>query len=329
MEKMLVLSFDSLKCSICDGLLESPMECNNCHNLFCEECLDEYLSTKDKYRRIYFCPLCRNKKNSFCKNEKINNMLEKYKNSDKKLCIKCQSVIEKEKYEDHINKCWFKCNICHKVFGNETKFAKHIAKEKIHDLDTILNKFNRKANILENKNINNNKTDDDYGKLKREKFQNNLNQNKDDKKEESDFILVDRNGYNVKYDLYFCGKENGINCECCVNKTCSPNGEICPECMKKNLKLHELKRYYLINKKGRACKYIHGYFHCYSKFERIIEDKGGNFFKKEVTCSNDYTCEACKYITKIMKYYLSTHIIQKLVSRDMELNKTGKNSYKF
>ena len=26
--------------------------CKKCENLFCEECLDEYLSTKDKYRRI-------------------------------------------------------------------------------------------------------------------------------------------------------------------------------------------------------------------------------------------------------------------------------------
>ena len=327
---MLILPFDTLKCGICDELLESPIECNNCHNLFCEECLDEYLNTKDKYRRIYFCPLCRNNKNSFSKNGKINNMLEKYKNSDKKLCVKCHTVIDKEKYEEHTNKCWFKCNICHKVFGNETKFIKHFTRDKNHDLDIILNKFNRKKNKLESKNeINSKKTDCDYGKIKREKFQNNLKLKKDDKKEESDFIVVDRNGYNVKYDLYFCGKENGINCECCINKTCSPNGEICPECMKKNIKLHELKRYYLINKMGRACKYSQGYFHCYSKFERITKDKGGNYFKNEITCSDNYTCEACKYITKIMNYYLSIHTIQKLVARDMELNKTGKNSYKY
>ena len=99
--------------------------------------------------------------------------------------------------------------------------------------------------------------------------------------------------------------------------------------MKKNLKLHKLKRYYLINKMGRACKYSHGYFHCNSKFENITQDKGGNYFKNEITCSNDYTCEACKYITKIMNYYLSSHMMQKLISRDMELNKTGKNSYKY
>ena len=320
---MLILPLENLKCGICDELLESPIECNNCHNLFCEECLDEYLNTKDKYRRIYFCPLCRNKKSSFSKNVKINNMIENYKNSDKRLCVKCQSVIEKEKYNEHINKCWFKCNICHKVFANETKFLNHLTKDKIHDLDYILIKFNRKVNKLENKNEPHKKTDDDYGKIKREKFQNNLNQ----KKEESDFILVDKNGYNVKYDLYFCGKENRINCQCCVNKTCSPNGEICPECMKKNIKLHELKGYYLINKKGRACKYGHGYFHCFSKIEDIKQDKGGNYFKYEKTCGIDYTCEACKYITKIMNHYLSTHTIKKLMARDMESNKTDKNSY--
>lgn len=326
MEKMIIIPRDTLKCGICYELLNSPVECNECHNLFCKECLDDYLTTKDKYRRIYFCPLCRSKKNSFSQNLKINNILEKYTKSDKIICLKCQSIIEKEKYENHKNICWFKCNICKKVFEDESKFIEHIAKDRIHNLDMILNNFNRKANKNENEKDN---KKDDYGKIKREKFQNNLIQKKDDINEESDFILVDRNGYNVKYDLYFCGKENGIKCQCCVNKTCSPNGEICPKCMKKNIKFHELKGYYLINKMGRACKYSNGYFHCHSKFEYIKEDKGGNFFKHEITCANNYTCEACKYITKIMNHYLSTNIIKKLVERDIKLNKTGKNNYKY
>ena len=65
MENMLILSRESLICNICDDLLENPYECKSCNNLFCEECINSYINTKDKYRRLYFCPLCRTKKNNF------------------------------------------------------------------------------------------------------------------------------------------------------------------------------------------------------------------------------------------------------------------------
>ena len=87
--------------------------------------------------------------------------------------------------------------------------------------------------------------------------------------------------------------------------------------MKKNQKLHNLKRHYLINKKGKACRYCHGNFHCNSINEEIMKDQGGNFYKKQNICKGDYTCDACKYITKIMNYYLPAEIIKKLIERDL------------
>ena len=321
---MILLPHDSLTCGICYDLLNSPYECNGCHNLFCEECLNLYLTTKDKFKRIYFCPICRNKKNNFSKNLKIENILEKYKNSDKKLCPKCLGVFEHEKYNNHINKCWIKCQFCKELFHNENKFLKHFTKNKNHDLSQIVNKFNRKANLFENKTKSEERKNSEHEQIKREKFENNLDIKKSEE-EEKDFILIDREGYNVKYDLYFCGKNNGINCKCCESRICCPSGEICPQCMKKNLEFHELKGYYLINKSGKACKYSHGSFHCYSKFENIVKDIGGNYFKEKKICSKNYTCEACKNITKLMNYYLSTHTIKKLFERD---NKAEKNSLK-
>ena len=186
----------------------------------------------------------------------------------------------------------------------------HYTKSKNHDLNQILDKFNRKSNLGNTQ----------YGEIKRGKFENNLNKN-EEKEKDNKVILVDKVDFNTKYDLYFCGKENGINCHCCEKKTCCPDGEICPECMKKNLKFHELKGYYLINKEGRACKYNNGYFHCYSKFDEIKKDKGGNYFKSQKICGNNYTCEACKNITKLMNYYLSSHTIKKLIERDIKAQK--------
>ena len=315
MQCNLLLPHESLICGICYDLLESPYECSGCSNLFCEECLNHYLSTKDEYRRIYFCPICRSKKNNFTKNSKINKILLQFKNSGKKLCPKCKSIIEQDKYKEHINICWHKCNICKKIFSNEEKFLSHFSKDKNHDLENILNKFNRKANFSkkeENKNCS-------YGKIKREPFENNLVKKENIEEDSSDMVLIDRQGFNLNYDLYFCGKKNGINCKCCDTGICCPNGELCADCMKKNLKFHGLKRYYLINKKGRACKYRNGAFHCYSKFPDIKQDQTGNYFKTDKICSDDYTCEACKNITKLMNYYFPTNLIKKLVERDMQI----------
>ena len=325
MENILVLPRESLICSICDDLLEKPYECKSCNNLFCEDCINSYISTKDKYRRLYFCPLCRSKKNNFCLNSKINELLENFKNSGKKLCVKCQSIFSQEKYKSHINNCWYKCMICHQIFPNKNKFLEHYPKNEIHELNKVLNKFNRKENTKNNKQKNEDESKG-YGKIKRGKFINNLH--KKENEEENGFVVIKRNGFNSEYNLYFCGENNGIECNCCVNKTCSPEGEICPKCMKENLKYHNLKGYYLINKEGRACKFSHGNFHCYSKFIEIVQDKGGNFYKQEKICCDKYTCEACKNITGIMKYYLPTQIIKKLIERDAQASKiiTYKNN---
>ena len=319
METVLVLPRESLICSICDDLLEKPYECNSCHNLFCDNCIKSYLDTKDKYRRLYYCPLCRDRKNNFCENSKINELIENFKNSEKVICKKCKCVLNKTNFRNHISKCWYKCKICHLLFSDEFKFLEHFSKNEDQELIKVLLKFNRKANL----NINN-KTNEDKNKkeiITRGKFENNLKKDENNEKENECERLIPQKGHNPKYDLYFCGKENGIKCKCCTSKICSPEGELCPDCMKININYHNLKKYYLINKKGRACKYSHGSFHCYSKYYIIKQDKGGNYFKEEKKCCNNNTCEDCQNITKIMNYYLSTHIIKKLVERDIKSSK--------
>ena len=181
------------------------------------------------------------------------------------------------------------------LFSNEQNFLDHFSKES-QELIKVIDKFNRKTNSkINNKDKNNNNNSDNeknYGKIKREKFENNLHK-KENTKKENNFVIIDKTGYNMNYDLYFCGKSNGINCKCCVSKICSPEGEICPHCMRNNLKFHNLKGYYLINKKGKACKYSHGNYHCYTKFDEIKQDKGGNFFKDQKIFFDKFTCESC------------------------------------
>jgi hypothetical protein len=314
MESLLILPIESLTCSICYDVLEHPFECNNCHNLFCQNCIKDYLNTKDKYRRKYFCPLCRNKRNNFSENVGVDNILSEFQITGKKICNKCNNVFDEDKYKSHINKCWHKCIKCHKIFIDEMVFLKHFSKHGKNEKEKLINAyFNKKVDII--RKINEQKNEENIGKIKREKFLNNLVETNNNKN--SSMQIVDKNDYNPKYDLYFCGKDNNINCSCCSNKKCSPNGELCKNCMKKNLKLHGLKKHYLINKKGQACRYSHGNFHCNSLFEEIKEDQGGNFYKKQNICKGNFTCEACKNITELMNHYLPTEVIKKLIERDL------------
>ena len=313
MESLLILPIESLTCSICYDILEHPFECNNCHNLFCQNCIKDYLNTKDKYRRKYFCPLCRNKKNNFSENAGVNNILSEFLITGKKVCNKCNNVFDEDKFKSHINKCWHKCIKCHKIFIDEMVFLKHFSIHGKNEKEKLINAyFNKKVDII--RKINEQKNEEDTGKIKREKFMNNLVETNNNN---NSMQIIDKNDYNPKYDLYFCGKNNNINCSCCSNKKCSPNGELCKNCMKKNLKLHGLKKHYLINKKGKACRYSHGNFHCNSSFEEIKEDQGGNFYKKQNICKGNFTCEACKNITELMNHYLPTEVIKKLIERDL------------
>ena len=241
MSTLLILPHESLTCSICYEILDHPVECKNCHNLFCQDCIKDYLTSRDKYRRLFFCPLCRNKKNNFEENSEVNNILNQYKISGKKICNKCNNVFDENKIQSHYEKCWIKCIKCHKIFSDDEKFLKHFDTHGINEMEKIINTyFNKKEE--RNKKIYEEKIEDNYGKIKREKFENNLlksknNSPKNISQNENSILIIDKNDYNAKYDLYFCGKNNNIDCSCCINKKCCPNGELCINCMKKKSKI--------------------------------------------------------------------------------------------
>ena len=122
--------------------------------------------------------------------------------------------------------------------------------------------------------------------------------------------------YNPEYDLFFCGKPNHIDCICCTDHKCKPGACMCISCMKLNKKYHKLKSHYLINKSGRACKYSHGYFHCYCNYTHIVHDVGNNIFKPVYRCQGENICKPCEEITLLMETYLPNTICQKLRDRE-------------
>jgi len=121
---------------------------------------------------------------------------------------------------------------------------------------------------------------------------------------------------NIEYDLFFCGKPNHIDCICCTEHKCRPGACMCISCMKLNKKYHKLKSHYLINKSGRACKYSHGFFHCYCNYTHIVHDVGNNIFKPVYRCQGENICKPCEEITLLMETYLPSTICQKLRDRE-------------
>lgn len=99
--------------------------------------------------------------------------------------------------------------------------------------------------------------------------------------------------YKESFGLFFCGKNINYNNEKDVK--CCPNQMICKECMKKNKKIYNLDKLYLININGRlAKKRKDGNFHCFGHFIK------GNLIEN---CVKGFTCEACKLLKSYENYY--------------------------
>jgi hypothetical protein len=131
-----------------------------------------------------------------------------------------------------------------------------------------------------------------------------------------DYIVPKKCRFLEKYNLYYCFRDNNLNCNCCKNHICQPGNCICKECMQTNLSYHGLKKYYLINKAGRACKYSNFSFHCHCRYERRTRnDNDVNFISMEWCHYPNFPCLACQEITILMDKYLDEEIIRKLKSK--------------
>ena len=160
-----------------------------------------------------------------------------------------------------------------------------------------------------------------YGNERFEKFQKSqifldaceIKKQKSSSKQSNSFKIPEKCKFSEKYNLYYCYKNSNLNCNCCKNHICQPGNCICKECMQTNLSYHGLKKYYLINKAGRACKYSYNSFHCHCKIKTKTQNDNGNVFIGINWCHYpSYPCEACDQVTKLMEIYLEPEIVQKL-----------------
>ena len=90
---------DFLICMICTNLVMNPIECTECHRVFCVGCINTWRRNKD------YCP-------SLCKKMKYDQVHPFVKQSLAKLMAKCpykgcSEVSAYEKYKEHLYNCKF------------------------------------------------------------------------------------------------------------------------------------------------------------------------------------------------------------------------------
>jgi len=118
--------------------------------------------------------------------------------------------------------------------------------------------------------------------------------------------------YYKKEDLIYCGKNNHIKCNCCKNHLCIPGNCMCFDCMNLNKKYHKINIKYLINKKGRVCKFDKC-FNCNICYKIIHKDSDGNMYSRIKNCVNkNKICDDCKILNKIYGYYFDKDTIKNL-----------------
>ena len=106
---------DDIKCSICHGVLINPMECNQCENCFCMNCLQKWL------KECGCCPFkCSSNPDFKMKPHKIiRNLLSQLKIRCRNENFGCKEIIDYQKLEIHEEvECEFEFVACpNKEYG--------------------------------------------------------------------------------------------------------------------------------------------------------------------------------------------------------------------
>ena len=118
--------------------------------------------------------------------------------------------------------------------------------------------------------------------------------------------------YSEEYDLFYCGKNNNINCSCCKDKICKLGNCLCVNCMKINIEYHDLKSHYLINKSGRLTK-VNQILECFCCCLFIEDNSPVKCGYRDMVSKKYYTCKSCEDLTKIITNYLSLSNINNLI----------------
>ena len=335
---------DELICPICYLFLEDPIECIYCQTNFCKHCVKELIEYNKRKNNPNNCPLCQKewklKENEIFRtiiNEKI-----------QLICQKCKKPFQNQNLlDEHIKKCKkYKCKICHENYFTDN-FLKHIIdshKEIIINISNrnfkgdpfpkVINTVihpNAKPNEFNSKNSNDETSKSEINEKNKFMFSKYPEGNDVNKVnyEKGDYINYFRPKNEIPYpndnikipsdknlsnnNLYYCGRKTNINCECCPDGRCKQNNCLCKSCMDFNKKIKYLKDYYLINKYGRASKYVLGSFRCFGEYTSFSEVNGIKM-KKTLKCIfPNEPCSGCHTLNKLYKKYLSPDIYNKFI----------------
>ncbi len=322
-------------------------ECSKCNKRI--KGIKNYKEHKKKCENIYKCSICELTFNEEAFIEHINNDAHKKiiifsfdkSNENKKWEEKFQiqlnqfhmekdaknnyiNFLQKEKEIEKIIDKWKKDYEKKQSFINNNQNEEE--EEKYEEIEgyldsKIIYEFQNYLNIKSEENFDKIFTKYFYGKDRFENFQNTKEFQDvcviDNKKNYiisfKDFIVPDKCIFLDKYNLYYCFRNNNLNCECCKNQICEPGNCMCKECMQTNLSYHGLKKYYLINKAGRACKFSYSNYYCHCRTERRTKNDNGNIFIAMEWCHYpSFPCLACEEATKLMDKYIDQELINKL-----------------
>ncbi|CAG2165121.1 unnamed protein product [Oppiella nova] len=129
---------DELICSICEGVLQNPIQVVTCEHVFCSDCLNDWL---DKGKHT--CPLDREKVNrDDLKTPRIvSNLLAKLSIKCDFAGYGCPVVVRLENLAKHLAQCAFNPNKplrcekgCGLILANRVEFDEHNCMEKLHTL---------------------------------------------------------------------------------------------------------------------------------------------------------------------------------------------------
>ena len=144
---------DDIICNICTYVLYDPLECSECRNCFCSDCIKNWF--KDNHSCIYRCT-----------NSKMIPISRILKNILSKIVIKCNKCSLEVRYQNYINHYNSSCtlnyslqdeDICHKADSKTILIKNYIDKlEKLQlEKEAVLNMtFTMKKEMDELKNQN-------------------------------------------------------------------------------------------------------------------------------------------------------------------------------
>ena len=187
-----------------------------------------------------------------------------------------------------------------KEYKKENK--KETKEEKGKDaVDLVITKDKKELDFYPAQEIHNDKVESHFKRIKLVKNESLFTK---------DFLKNNLNSY--KY--FSCGKKNPA-----TGKYCDCESLSCPDCMKNNRKMYDLRWDYFINDRARLCSFKKNKVYCNGRFKKVDKIDGIEYSYFYV-CGHSGQCEPCSRLNQVIDKYLDPKQLEKLRKRDEKMN---------